>query len=159
LLREELPMKVILRQNVEELGLEGDIVNVAKGHGRNYLIPKGFALEATPQNIKGLELQRKKIEIRKVKAKEEAERLKQRIEGLVINLSQKAGEEGKLYGSVTSLDIGAALEKEGFVINRRKILLDKPIKTLGEYAVPVKIYPEVTGSIKVVVAPEEEKEG
>jgi large subunit ribosomal protein L9 len=152
-------MKVIMRQNVEELGLEGDIVEVAKGYGRNYLIPKGFALEATPQNIKRLELIRKKIEVRRVKAKEEAEKLKQTVEALVITLSQKAGEEGKLYGSVTSMDIGAALEKEGFVIDRRKIVLEKPIKKLGEYEVPVKIYPEVTGSIKVVVAPEAEKEG
>ena len=152
-------MKIILRQDVDELGLEGDIIHVANGYGRNYLIPKGIALEATPQNKKALELQRKKIEVRRVKAREEAENLKLKIEGLVITLSQKAGEEGKLYGSVTSMDIASSLEKQGIVIDRRKILLEKPIKTIGEFEVPVKIYPEVIAAIKVVVTPEEGKEG
>jgi large subunit ribosomal protein L9 len=152
-------MKIILRQDVDELGLEGDIINVANGYGRNYLIPKGIALEATPQNRKALELQRKKIEVRRVKARGEAEKLKQKVEEIVITLSQKAGEEGKLYGSVTSMDIASDLEKKGIVIDRRKILLEKPIKTLGEFEVPVKIYPEVIADIKVVVAPEEGKEG
>ncbi|UCF82989.1 MAG: 50S ribosomal protein L9 [Desulfobacteraceae bacterium] len=152
-------MKIILRQDVDELGLEGDIINVANGYGRNYLIPKGIALEATPQNKKALELQRKKIEVRRVKARGEAEKLKQKVEEIVITLSQKAGEEGKLYGSVTSMDIASDLEKKGIVIDRRKILLEKPIKTLGEFEVPVKIYPEVIADIKVVVAPEEGKEG
>ena len=106
-------MKIILRQDVDELGLEGDIIHVANGYGRNYLIPKGIALEATPQNKKALELQRKKIEVRRVKAREEAENLKLKVEGIVIALSQKAGEEGKLYGSVTSMDIASGLEKKG----------------------------------------------
>ena len=152
-------MKIILRQDVDELGLEGDILHVANGYGRNYLIPKGIALEATPQNKKALELQRKKIEVRRVKAREEAENLKLKVEGIVITLSQKAGEEGKLYGSVTSMDIASGLEKQGIVIDRRKILLEKPIKTLGEFEGPIKIYPEVIAAIKVVVAPEEGKEG
>ena len=150
-------MKIILRQDVDELGLEGDIVEVAAGYGRNYLIPKGFAFEASPQNIKALELQRKKIEIKRVKAKEEAEKLRERVEGLVIDISQKAGAEGKLYGSVTTMDVASNLEKAGIVVDRRKILLDKPIKAVGEYEVPVKIYPGVTGSVKVVVTPEGEK--
>ena len=152
-------MKIILQKEVTELGLEGDIVNVKKGYARNFLIPKGFGLEAIPQNIKSLELKRKKIEVRRVKAREEAENLKLKVEGIVIALSQKAGEEGKLYGSVTSMDIASGLEKQGIVIDRRKILLEKPIKTLGEFEVPVKIYPEVIAAIKVVVAPEEGKEG
>lgn len=152
-------MKIILKQDVDELGLEGDIIHVANGYGRNYLIPKGIALEATPQNKKAFELQRKKIEVRRVKAREEAENLKLKVEGIVMTLSQKAGEEGKLYGSVTSMDIASGLEKQGIVIDRRKILLEKPIKTLGEFEVSVKIYPEVIASIKVVVAPEEGKEG
>lgn len=147
-------MEVILQQDVDELGLEGDIVNVAKGYARNYLIPKGVALEASPQNIKALELKRKKIEVRKLKAREAAERLKQDLQGQEVIFSQKAGEEGKLYGSVTSMDIAANLEKTGIIIDRRKILLEKPIKTLGEYEVAVKIYPEVIGSIKVMVVPE-----
>ncbi len=152
-------MRIILRQDVDELGLEGDIVDVAKGYGRNYLIPKDIGLEASPQNIKTLELQSKKIEVRRVKAREAAEKIKQEVEGTVITLSQKSGEEGKLYGSVTSMDIASGLEKHGVVIDRRKILLEKPIKSLGEFEVPVKIYPEIIALIKVVVEPAEEKEG
>lgn len=152
-------MEVILRQNMDELGLEGDIINVARGYARNYLIPKEIALEATPQNIKGLESQRKKIEIRRLQAKEQAEKVKQEMEGMEITFLQKVGEEGKLYGSVTSMDIASHLEKQGVVIDRRKILLEKPIKTLGEFEVQIRIFPEVTGLVKVVVAPQEEKEG
>jgi len=150
-------MEVILRQDLDELGLEGDIVNVAKGYARNYLVPNGFALQATPQNMKALELQRKKIEVNRLKGKEAAEKLKERIGELVINISQKAGEEGKLYGSVTTMDIAAYMQDQGVEIDRRKIHLDKPIKTVGEYDIPVKIYPKVTGSIKVVVSPEQEQ--
>lgn len=152
-------MEVILRQNMDELGLEGDIINVARGYARNYLIPKEIALEATPQNIKGLESQRKKIEIRRLQAKEQAEKVKQEMEGMEVTFLQKVGEEGKLYGSVTSMDIASHLEKQGVVIDRRKILLEKPIKALGEFEVQIRIFPEVTGLVKVVVAPEEEKEG
>jgi large subunit ribosomal protein L9 len=152
-------MRVILRQDMDGLGLEADIIDVAKGYGRNYLIPKGIALEATPQNIKSLELHRKKIELRRIKAREEAEKLKQKVEGTVVTLSQKAGEEGKLYGSVTSMDIASVLKKQGIFIDRRKIILEKPIKTLGEFKISIKIYPEVMAAISVVVAPEEEKEG
>jgi large subunit ribosomal protein L9 len=148
-------MEVILRRDMDELGLEGDIVDVAKGYARNYLLPKGIALEASRQNIKALELQRKKIEVRRLKAKEDAHDLKREIEGMEITFSLKAGEEGKLYGSVTSMDIASQLEKQGLVVDRRKIILEKPIKTLGEIEVPIRIYPEVTGSIKVVVVPEE----
>jgi large subunit ribosomal protein L9 len=155
---EGLPMRIILRQDVDELGLEGDIVNVAKGYGRNYLIPKGMGLEASPQNIKTLELQSKKIEVRRVKAREAAEKIKQKVEGTVLTLLQKSGEEGKLYGSVTSMDIASALEKQDIVIDRRKILLEKPIKSLGEFEVPVKIYPEITALIRVVVESSQEKE-
>jgi large subunit ribosomal protein L9 len=154
LLTEEAVMEIILQQDVDELGLEGDIVNVARGYARNYLIPKGVALEASPQNIKTLELKRKKIEVRKLKAKEAAEKLKQDLQGQEITFSQKAGEEGKLYGSVTSMDIASELEKRGIIIDRRKIVLEKPIKTLGETEVAVKIYPRVIGHIKVVVVPE-----
>jgi large subunit ribosomal protein L9 len=148
-------MKVILRQDMDALGLEGDVVNVADGYARNYLIPKEFALEANRQNIKLMETQRKKIEIKRLKAKEDAEKVKEKMTDIVITISQKAGEEEKLYGSVTSMDIAHQLERQGISIDRRKIALDKPIKALGEFDVPVKLYPEVTGSIKVVVVPEE----
>ena len=151
-------MEVILRKDMDELGLEGDIVNVAKGYARNYLVPNGMALEATPHNMKTLEMQRKKIEVNRLKGRQNAEKVKENLAEIVVNLSQKAGEEGKLYGSVTTMDIAANLEAQGITIDRRKIVLDKPIKTLGDYEVPVKIYPEVTGSLKVVVSAEEEKE-
>jgi large subunit ribosomal protein L9 len=147
-------MKIILRENIDALGLEGDVVDVAKGYARNYLLPKGLALEASDQNIKFFETQRKKIEIKKIKAREEAENAKQRLSEVTIIISQRAGDEDKLYGSVTSMDIASHLEKQGIDIDRRKIELDKPIKTLGEFEVPVRLYPEVIGSIKVVVVPE-----
>ena len=149
-------MEVILKQDVDELGLEGDVVNVAKGYARNYLIPQLMALEATEHNRKALELQRKKIELKRVRVKEEAERVKAEMEEIVLTFSQKAGEEGKLYGSVTSMDVAAQLKEKGVDIDRRKIVLEKPIKELGEFQVDVKIYPEVSAAIKVVVKADEE---
>ncbi len=150
-------MKVILKKDIEDLGWEGDLVDVARGYARNYLIPRSLALEATDRNIKMFEQMKRKIEIRKVKAKEEAEQFKERLAGVTVSISQKAGEEGKLYGSVTSMDVAAELEKQGVVVDRRKILLEKPIKAVGEYDVPVKIYQDVSGSVKVVVSSEEAK--
>jgi large subunit ribosomal protein L9 len=150
-------MEVILRQDVEELGLEGDIVQVAKGYARNYLIPQGMAVEASPQNIKAMELQRKKIDARRQKSTEAAEKLKEKLYGLEITIQQKAGEEGKLYGSVTSMDIAAELERQGILIDRRKIGLDKPLKTVGDFQVPLKIYPHVTGTVTIKVVPEQEQ--
>jgi large subunit ribosomal protein L9 len=150
-------MEIILREDVDELGLEGDIVHVANGYARNYLIPKGIALKSSPQNRKVFEQQKKKIEARRMKAKEDAERLKQEIGEKVLNFSLKAGEDGKLYGSVTSMDIAASLEKQGFTFNRRKILLDRPIKSTGDFQVPIKLYPEVVGLVKVVVIQEKPK--
>jgi large subunit ribosomal protein L9 len=147
-------MKIILRQDMDALGLEGDTVDVANGYARNYLIPKGIALEANIQNVKLFETQSKKIEIKRVKAKEEAEKIKEKLADVMITISQKAGDEDKLYGSVTNMDIAAHLEKQGILIDRKKISMDKPIKTLGEFEVSIRLYPEVTGSIKVAVVPE-----
>jgi len=112
-------MKVILRQDLDALGFEGDMVEVAKGYARNYLIPKGVALEANTQNIKFMEMQKKKIEIKRLKAKEDAEKIREKLAEIVITISQKAGEEEKLYGSVTSMDIATHLEKQGVSIDRR----------------------------------------
>ncbi len=151
-------MKIILKQDVDELGLEGDVVGVAKGYARNYLIPQSIAVEATTQNMKAFQMQSKKIDARRLKAKEEGERLKEKIEEIVVTFLHKAGEEGKLYGSVTSMDIASRLEDQGIVVDRRKIVLEKPIKTLGEFKVPIKIYPGVTGSLKVMVDPEKNPE-
>jgi large subunit ribosomal protein L9 len=150
-------MKVILKHDIEDLGWEGDVVDVARGYARNYLIPRGLAVEATDPNIKLFQQMKRKIEVRKLKAREDAERFREQLAGMTVAISQKAGEEGKLYGSVTSMDVAAAMEEQGVVVDRRKILLDKPIKAVGEYEVPVKIYQEVSGRVKVVVSPEEAK--
>jgi large subunit ribosomal protein L9 len=144
-------MQVILQQDLDELGLEGDQVNVADGYARNFLIPRNIALEATPGNLRAFELKRKKIEVKRLRAKEEAEKLASALESIDLVFQEKAGEEGKLYGSVTSMDIAAGLEKKGVVVDRKKIVLEKPIKSLGEFNVPVKVYPGVTGIVKVEV--------
>lgn len=148
-------MKVVMIKDMDDLGLEGDIVNVANGYARNYLIPKGIVLEASNKNIKMMESKKKKIEIKRLKAKEDAEKVREKLSGVEITITQKVGEEDKLYGSVTSMDIAARLEEQGVTIDRRKINLDKPIKSIGEFEVPIKIYPEVIGSVKVTVLPEE----
>jgi large subunit ribosomal protein L9 len=150
-------MKVILEQDFESLGFEGDTVEVARGYARNYLVPKGIAVEATKANLKAFEMRKHKIMAKRMRDKEEAERIKEKIVRVAITLKQKAGAEGKLYGSVTTRDIAEELEKEGIVVDRRKISLDEPIKSLGEFGVPIKLYPEVQASIKVVVQPEEEQ--
>ena len=152
-------MRIILQKDMDELGLEGDIVEVARGYARNYLIPKGFAVEATSQNIKAFELKKKKIEARRLREKEEALKLKERVEALEISLIKKTGEEGKLYGSVTNIDIASELEKKGIVVDRKKVLLDKPIKNVGDFEIPVKLYPEVIANLRLKVLPEQgEKE-
>ena len=147
-------MKVILAQDMESLGLGGEIVNVAKGSARTYLIPRGMALEATEQNIRLTEMQRKNIEIKRIKAKEDAVKLKERLSGVSVTIAQKVGEEDKLYGSVTTMDIAEQLEKQGITVERRRITLDKPIKSLGEFSATVKLHPEVTVPVKVIVVPE-----
>jgi large subunit ribosomal protein L9 len=148
-------MKVILTQDMDSLGLAGEIVDVARGYARNYLVPKKIALEATEDNIKRTEAQRKNIEIKRVKLKEDAKKIKERLAEVVITIVQKAGEEDKLYGSVTTMDIADGLEKQGITIDRRKIILDKPIKSLGEFSVPIKLHPQVMAPIKVKVVPEQ----
>ena len=147
-------MKVILTQDMDSLGLAGEIVEVARGYARNYLIPQKIALEATEDNIKRTETQRKNIEIKRIKLKEDAQKVKERLSEVMISIAQKVGEEDKLYGSVTSMNIADELEKQGITIDRRKIILDKPIKSLGEFSVPIKLHPHVTASIKVTVVPE-----
>ncbi len=147
-------MQIILTQDMDDLGLEGDVVAVKNGYGRNYLVPQGMALLATKENITALGMQRKKIEMKRVKVRQEAEAFKGSMDGTVLSFAQKAGAEGKLYGSVTTMDIAAALEEKGIMIDRRKIVLEKPVKEVGEFDVDVKIYPEVVGTVKIVVTAE-----
>ena len=150
-------MKIILLQNFESLGFEGDIVDVAKGYARNYLIPKGVGIEANNANLKALEMRKGKITAQRVKDKEEAERAAEKISQITITVVRKAGEEGKLYGSVTSRDIAQELETEGISVDRRKIVTDETIRSLGEFEVAIKLHPEVMTTIKVIVEKEEEE--
>lgn len=150
-------MKIILMQDFESLGLEGDIVDVANGYARNYLIPKGIAVRSDNATLKTLEVRKEKIMARRVKDKKSAEQVGEKISQMIVNLRRKSGEEDRLYGSVTSRDIAQELEKGGVVIDRRKIVLEEAIRTLGEFEVSVKLYPEVIARLKVVVDKEEEK--
>jgi large subunit ribosomal protein L9 len=145
-------MKVILKENLENLGQIGDIVKVAPGYARNYLLPKGFAIEATEKNAKALEHAKRQLAYKKNKALEAAKLLVAKLEALTINLTHQAGEEGKLFGSVTNMEIAAFLKTNGLEIDRKKIALAEPIKQLGNYSVPVKIHPEVAATLKVTVS-------
>ncbi len=150
-------MKIILMQDFESLGFEGDIVDVARGYARNYLFPKGVAIEASNSNVKAMDMRKGKIVANRTKDKEAAERVREKISQVTITVRQKVGEEGRLYGSVTSRDIAQELESEGIVVDRRKIVIDETIRALGEFEVPIKLHPEVMAKIKVVVEGEEEE--
>jgi large subunit ribosomal protein L9 len=145
-------MKVILNENIETLGHIGDIVKVAPGYARNYLLPKKLAVLATEGNAKALEHTKRQMLYKKNKALESAKVLGAKLEALSIVLSHKAGEEGKLFGAVTNMDIAAFLNANGFDIDRKSIVLADAIKHTGEYAVALKIHPEVTATLKVTVA-------
>jgi large subunit ribosomal protein L9 len=149
-------MKVILMQDFESLGLEGDIVEVAKGYARNYLIPKGVVIEANNGNLKALDIRKEKIMAKRTKNKEAAERAKEKISQVTVTVRRKAGED-KLYGSVTSRDIAQELEKVGVIVDRKKIIIDETIRSLGEFEVPIKLHQEVIATIKVIVEKEEEE--
>ena len=144
-------MEVILKQDVEKLGHRGDVVNVADGYGRNYLLPRKFAMEATAANKSVIE-QMKQSAIRKsAKEKVEAEAVAAKMKQVVLTFERKAGGEGQLFGSVTSADIAQALAAQGYEIERRRIHLDEPLKTVGEYHVPVRLHREVTVHVQVNV--------
>lgn len=147
-------MNIILKEDISSLGKLGDIVNVADGYARNYLLPKGFAVESTARNIKIWENEKKGIEKKMLKLKEDAAKFCAELEAVTCAFSRKTGEDDKLFGSVTSIDIEAYLKEKGFVIDRRKILLAEPIKIIGEHTVSVKLHKDVTANIKVVVAKE-----
>ena len=148
-------MKVILTQEVLGLGDPGEVVTVKNGYGRNYLVPRGLAIEATKKNIKTVEAERERISIKAAreagKVSDEADKLK----GTSVSLTARAGESGKLYGSITNMDIAAALAGLGFDIDRRRIILaEGPLKSLGEHTIPVKLHPQVVVDIQVKVEPE-----
>ena len=150
-------MKVILKQDVEKLGKTGDIVNVAPGYGRNYLVPRKFAIEATPGNIKIIEIEKLANAKRDQRDKDAASLLAQELLKLTVIVKKRTGEEGALYGSVTAQDIAEFLAARQIEIDKRKIQMEDPIKAIGEYQVPIRLHREVTVSIKVVVDSENEE--
>lgn len=149
-------MEVILLENIDKLGSRGQMVKVADGYGRNFLLPKKLAVAATPQNRKWVEQQR--VRFLKLEAKEKADAadLSTLLQDVTVALVRKAGEKGNLFGSVTSMDIADKLVAQGYHIDKRKITLATPIKVLGEYQVAVKLHRDVTASLKVQVEPDEE---
>ncbi len=151
-------MNVILKQDVEKLGKTGDVVKVAPGYGRNYLIPRKLAVEATPGNMKMVEIEKAAQARRDFREKESATILARDIVKLTVTVRRKAGEGGSLYGSVTGIDIADSLAAHKIEIDKRKIHLDEPIKAIGEYQVPIRLHREVTVPIKVVVEAEPEPE-
>ena len=149
-------MDVILREDVEKLGTRGQLVKVAPGYARNFLLPNKMAVAATESNKKIVEQERQAHLRREAKVESEAKDLGKMLGAVAITIAQKAGENDQLFGSVTSKDIAEALEQQGYSIERRKIALDEPIKTLGEFKVPVRLHREVTVEITVNVVKEEE---
>jgi large subunit ribosomal protein L9 len=148
-------MKVILKEDIRKLGRMGQTVQVARGYGRNYLIPQGKAIQATNKNLKALEHERMLIQRKADLARKEAEGLAGKISGLTLTLSRKIVEEDKLYGSVSVSDISQALEEAGVEIERKLIKLDEPIKSLGEFKVAIKVYHDVTAELTVQVVKED----
>ncbi len=151
-------MEVILKTDVPKLGARGEVVKVADGYGRNYLLPRKLAIEATPGNRAVIGQMKAAAVRRSVQDKADAEALAAQLSAVTVTLTRKSGEHDHLFGSVTSSDIAEALEAQGFTVDRRKIQIDEPIKALGEFAVPVKLYRDVTATVKVVVEKEKEAE-
>lgn len=147
-------MELILRDDIERLGRRGEIVNVAAGYGRNYLLPRGLAIPVSEANKAVIAKERKGWEARMAKEKEEYEALAGRIAELRFVALRKVGENDMLYGSVTSSDIGEFLESKGIEIDKRRVLLDEPVKSLGEHEVKIRLHPEVHATLKLLVTKE-----
>ena len=148
-------MEVILREDVEKLGNRGQVVKVAAGYARNFLLPKKLAVAATDANRKIVEQERQAHLRKEAKIKSEAEDLSKLLTGVSVTIAQKAGENDQLFGSVTSKDVADALAAKNFTIDRRKIQLEEPIKQLGEFKIPVRLYKDVTAEVTVLVVKEE----
>lgn len=148
-------MQVILREKVESLGNPGDVVDVKPGYGRNYLIPRGLAYEATTANVRRIEAEKARHQRAEAETLGEARQQAARFEGVSLTFHARAGQEGKLFGSITSADIAERLAEQGIQVDRRSIELDEPIKSLGVTSVPVRLHPQVKPEIKVWVIAEE----
>jgi len=147
-------MEVILRDYVEKLGKRGEIVKVSNGYARNYLLPRKLALPATEGNKKHVERERKIMETREAQEKSQADAIASRLSTIDITIARRVGDTEQLYGSVTAADIAEFLKAKGFEIDRRKLILPEPIKTIGEHDVPLKLHREVTAPLKVKVVKE-----
>jgi large subunit ribosomal protein L9 len=147
-------MKLLLRQDYEPLGVAGDVINVKPGFARNFLIPKGYAMLATDKNVKRYENDQKQLHWLQEKEKRQSEELAKTLENVSCTITVQVGEEDKMFGSVTSQNITEALEAQGYTIDKRKIILDEPIKSLGIYSVPIKLYTDVEAKVKVWVVKE-----
>ena len=147
-------MEVILVEDISTLGSRGDVVKVAKGYGRNYLIPQGKALLATPQNLKVVEERKKVLARKSEKLKGEALKLSKKIEALTCQFPVQVGEDEKLFGSVTSMDIEKFLNENGYAIDKKDILLEAPIKSLGNVTVPIRLHPDVKAELNVSLVKE-----
>ncbi len=148
-------MKVILKETIQSLGMIGSEVSVSKGYARNYLLPQKKAVLATPQNRRVLEQNRAKMDLQIAKEKQMAEEMAQRLEGVSCPITAKVSEQDRLYGSVSVRDIVAALAKQNIEVEKRMVLLTEPIKELGKYQVPIRIYKDVEPNIEVEILPEE----
>ncbi|RME65025.1 MAG: 50S ribosomal protein L9 [Nitrospirae bacterium] len=144
-------MKVILKEDVSGVGLMGEIVTVKDGFARNYLIPKGLAVEANERNIRQLEHHKRVIAQKVKKLKNQAQSLAEKLSQSILEIKAKAGEGDKIFGSITTIDIEKALREKGFDIDRKRIVLDEPIRRLGEYTVRVRVHPEITADLTVQV--------
>jgi len=147
-------IEVILREDIKTLGKAGEMVRVKPGYARNYLLPHGLAFEATEGNKKRIEAETRAKGIRNAAERTEAEKAAARLSAVSLTIAGKAGEEGKLFGSVTAQDVADALAREGHTVDRRRIELEHPIKSLGEHVVSVRLHPEVHAEVRVSVGPE-----
>lgn len=147
-------MELLLKDDVDNLGVRGEMVRVRPGYGRNFLLPRGLAVQATPGNVKQIEMQRRALLKKEATERTAAEGQAAMLQELTLTFPRKVGEHGVLYGSVTSMDIADAIKAKGFDLDRRRIQLKDPIKEVGEVEVPVKLHREVTATVRVVVVEE-----
>ena len=147
-------MEIILQEDVPNLGLIGDVVKVRDGYGRNYLLPRGLALEANRRNLRVLEHQKRLVAGKKERDLRQAQTMSQQLSALTVEIQARAGEEDRLFGSVTNMDIEKALKAQGVTVDRRKILLEEPIKQLGTYTIPINLGGDVRGNVTVQVVRE-----
>ncbi len=147
-------MEIILQEDIENLGEIGDLVKVKDGYARNYLLPRGLALTSSRRNVRALEHQKCLVARKRERAQQNANAVRDRLSGLTLSITARAGEEDKLFGSVTNIDIEKALQERDVAIDRRKIILADPIKQLGTYTVPIRLSRDVEASVTVQVRPE-----